>query len=265
MFKMLNFLRISAIIQRHMISMFRDPARILDAFYWPLIDLTLFGLMANWAQESMVHTFNFQLTLLTCITAQYLVYRSSLEISKSLLIEIWDNHLVNLFASPISLCELMVSFISISVVNALITFAYSITIILLVYKQNIFVLLLPLLPFIALLLVSGWIIGLLIAVFLLYSGRSAEIITWSLPWLFATFTGAFYPIKVLPVYIQKIAYFFPATYLFEGIRELIATNKVPVNNLITALILSIFYLVLVVLLLNRAFKCSKKAGLSRLE
>ena len=262
---MISFLRISAIIQRHMIPMLRDPARIVDAFYWPALDLMLFGGMSLWSQKNMSPDPYFFLTVLSCICCWYIVYRSILEIAKSFLIEMWDNHLANLFASPISLIELIIAWICQGFLQSTFTFFYSMSIVLFIYHQNIFSHLLYLLPFYILFLASGWIIGLLIVSILLSFGRSAEMITWTFPWLIATVCGAFYPVTLFPEYIQKISYALPLTYLFEGVREVLITHEIPYKTLGISFMLCCFYLVLVYFCVNRAFEKSKLQGLSRLE
>ena len=262
---MIIFLRVSGIIQRHMIPMFRDPARILDTFYWPLIDLTLFGFMSSWAQSSMENGSQFLLAILTSIACWYIVYRTILEIAKSLLIEMWDNHLANLFASPVSLVELILAWICQGFLQSTFTFLYSLCIIWLIYNQNIFIHLPYLFPFYLLFLVCGWIIGLLIASILLFFGRSAEMITWTLPWLFASLSGAFYPVTLLPKAVQKVCYLFPTTHLFEGVREVLVTHTIPYRTLGISFLLCCLYLVIVYFCVSKAFNKSKQQGLSRLE
>jgi len=262
---MISFLRISAIFQRHFIPLFRDPARLLDMFYWPIIDLTLFGFMATWAQAGMKDGDQFQMAVLTCISCWYVVYRTVLEIAKSLLIEMWDNHLANLFASPISFFDLIMSWIAQGFCQSMFCFFYSLSIILFFYHKNLFLLVPLLAPFLLLFLVFGWIVGLIIVSILLTFGRSAEMITWTLPWLFATISGAFYPVTLMPEAVQKIAYLLPSTYLFEGVR-LVVTHKVIDGRLLfTALFFCIVYLCLVYKLVQIAFAKSKIQGLSRLE
>jgi ABC-2 type transport system permease protein len=262
---MITFIRVWAIIQRHLYPIVRDPGRILDTCYWPLIDLLLFGFMATWAQKSMTNGSSFQLSVLTCVALWYLVSRASLEIAKSLLIEIWDNHLANLFATPISLYELLLAWMSLGVMQSAITFLYSLTIIWFLYGQNIFVYIPVLLPCMLLGLFSGWIIGLFIATMLLSFGKSLEMLTWMTPWLFATLSGAFYPVELLPAAVQKISFMLPATYLFESARTIIATGTVPYAVLAKGFLLALVYCFGMIAVLKRAFEKSKKLGLARLE
>src|SRR3990172_4473575 len=98
----MNMRRIYAIMLRHIIPSFRDPIRITDAIYWPLVDITVFGFMATWSQENVTSGSSFVLGLLTCIICWYLVQRSALEIARNVLCEIWENNLTHLFATPLT-------------------------------------------------------------------------------------------------------------------------------------------------------------------
>lgn len=257
--------RISALMLRHIIPTFRDPIRITDMFYWPLVDITLFGFMASWAQEKMVDNAGFMLALVTCLACWYFVQRTTLEIARNLLMEIWDNHLINLLATPITLAELMLTFMALGVIQALITFVYSLGVIWLFYGQNVFAILPSLFPFMLLLIACGWIIGFLITALLFSFGKTLETLTWAVLWFFAILSGAFYPITLLPAWIQKVAYLFPATYLFEGIREMIINERAPGYYLAMGFALVVIHFIIAATVLKYCFARSKERGLSGLD
>ena len=245
-----------------MVPTFRDFMRITDMFYWPLVDITLFGFMAVWAQENNP---KFMLAITTCVASWYLVQRTALEIARNILMEMWDNHLVNLLATPLSLMELMIALMFLGAVQALITFVYSLSIIWIFYSQNIFLLIGSLLPFIVLLIISGWIIGFIIVSLLLFFGKTVDTLPWAVLWLFAIISGAFYPVKLFPKLLQNIAYSFPTTYLFEGMREMIIYHQAPYYYLATGFVLICIYFVISSLILKWSFEKSKQKGLARLE
>jgi len=262
---MIKFARIWGIIFRHLKPTFRDPIRLADMFYWPLVDVTLFGFMATWSQENVVGGSNFIITVMTCISCWYLIQRAALEIARNLLIEIWDSHLINLFATPISLAELMIALMIIGIVQALITFFYGLGIIWLLYGQNIFCLLGQLYPFMILLVTCGWVIGFLIVSLLLRFGKNVDTLIWATTWFFAIISGAFYPISLFPLVLQKISYLFPATYLFDGVRDLFRGGAFYWYNLGMGFGLVLVYFILSWLLMHQVFKLSKIRGFARLE
>lgn len=261
---MIKSARIFGIMLRHIIPTFRDPIRLCDMFYWPLVDILLFGFMATWAQEQITDK-AFMLPLITCIACWYLVQRSALEIARNFLMEQWDKHLINLFATPISLTELMIALMLLGVLQALVTFCYSMCAIWFIYAQNIFALLGSLMPFMLLLIMCGWIIGFLVASLILFFGKNVDTLIWAVIWFFAIISGAFYPVKLFPTWIQKMSFLFPATYLFEGIREMIITKSTSWYNLSMGFALVIVYFIASWTLMHTVFQISKDSGLSKLE
>ena len=69
----------------------------------------------------------------------------------------------------------------------------------------------------------------------------------------------------MPAVVQKISYLLPSTYLFEGVRFVVAHKAINYGLLGTGFILCVTYLAITYYLVNRAFAKSKIQGLSRLE
>lgn len=260
---MISFSRINAVVLRHLLPNFRDPIRITDMLYYPFIDLVLFGFMAIASNSSMDSSL-FK-SILSGISCWYLVYRSSLEIVKNLLMEIWDHHLTNLLATPLRTIELILGLMFLGLIQATFTFLYTLCIIWLIFNQNIFLLLFNIGPFLPFFIISGWILGLLVSSVILYFGKTAEALCWAVPWLFAVVSGAWFPLKLFPVAVQKIAFMFPMSYLFEGVRKIILEDNFSLNNLFMGSILSLGYFILVIILFIYMFNKSKQQGLSRLD
>ena len=83
-------------------------------------------------------------------------------------------------------------------------------------------------------------------------------------WLFAPLGGVFYPISVLPHWVQVIASWFPLMYIFDAMRNFINNQQLDWEIIIKALTLDVFYLIICAIIFTLAFKNSKKRGLSRL-
>lgn len=261
---MITFSRISAVIARHLIPTFRDPMRITDMLYYPLVDLILFGFLAVWAHVGSLKPDNFITIFLACVACWYLVYRSALEISRNLLMEIWEHHIINLLAGPLSIVEFIFSLMIIGLMQALITFVYSSFVIWLIFSKNIFVLYPLIMLYVPLFIAFGWVIGLLTAALILYFGKNVEFVAWAIPWFFAIISGAYYSLDLFPVWVQKLASFFPGSYLFSGIRETLSTGAIS-YTIVPASLLVTLYLVLSFMFVLWMFNKSKENGLSNLE
>ena len=56
---------------------------------------------------------------------------------------------------------------------------------------------------------------------MLRNGLGAESIAWTIMFLFLPLTCVYYPVAVLPDWLQIVAWALPPTYVFEGMRALL--------------------------------------------
>ncbi|HNS06148.1 MAG TPA: ABC transporter permease, partial [Candidatus Saccharicenans sp.] len=79
--------------------------------------------------------------------------------------------------------------------------------------------------------------------------------------LFQPVSAVFYPLSVLPDFLQVAARFVPASYVFEGMRAVIMGQSFPAGYLVRAMTLNLIYLILVLLFFFRMFKAVRVKGL----
>lgn len=261
----MNFYRIKAVIMRHVLAMYKDMARIIDIVYWPLIDAIIWGFTSIWMQKDQAGSSNFALILLTSLAFWNVVFRSNIDISLSLLEELWYRNVVNLFSTPMLLSEWVAGMMCLGLVRSAFVFLYSAFIIWMIYGLNILTIGFSIIPFFLLLMISGWSIGFFISSFLIYWGQKVQTFVWAIGWLFALFSAVFYPLEVLPRWVQIIGKILPTSYIFEAVRLKVSTGIFSTYLVSVGLILNIFYLFLTILFFNFMFNKSKNVGLARLE
>jgi ABC-2 type transport system permease protein len=71
------------------------------------------------------------------------------------------------------------------------------------------------------LILTSWAIGIFVAGLLLRNGLGAESMAWTIMFLFLPLTCVYYPVAVLPEWLQYVAWCLPPTYVFEGMRALL--------------------------------------------
>ena len=86
---------------------------------------------------------------------------------------------------------------------------------------------LPLAAFVLLLFVFGITLGILATAMVLRFGPASEWLMWPLAALLSPFAAVFYPVAMLPAWMQWIAHALPPSYVFEGMRSLLAGRRVP--------------------------------------
>ena len=260
----MQFHRISAVFWRYLSSSTFEFLRLVDIFYWPIFDIVLWGFTGLWLQNVGSAT-NVPLILLTGLVFWQVVMRAHMEVSMSFLEELWSQNLINLFATPLSISEWLAAVILLSFVKSLFALFFGALVVWLLYGIFIFSSGLLLIPFFVLLLISGWSLGLIGISILVSAGQRAQSLVWIVCWVLAPFSGVFYPVAVLPVWAQNVAYALPTTYLFEGMRLFITTGSMPVEYWYTSSILAAAYFLLSLLLFLYLFRKSKIQGLARLQ
>ena len=67
----------------------------------------------------------------------------------------------------------------------------------------------------------------------------AESLAWTIMFLFLPLTCVYYPVAVLPVYLQYVAWALPPTYVFEGMRALLIDHVFRADLMLEALAFNI--------------------------
>src|SRR6266566_9089733 len=112
------------------------------------------------------------------------------------------------------------------------------------YHYSIFSMGLPLLAFFAVLLALGWALGLAICGLILRQGMGAEGLAWTVVFTLSPISAVFYPVSILPDWLQHIAWALPSTYVFEGMRAVLFSGIFRSDYFVTAAALDIIYLAL---------------------
>lgn len=239
--------------------------QIADLFYWPIIDIFLWGMTSVWMQKQEEGVPALALFVLTGLIFWQIVWRANYEVGVNLLQEFWNRNLVNLFSTPLKLREWILGATFLCFFKILVSLAFGALIVFLLYEMNVFMMGWAFLPFAALLTFSGWMIGFLAGSIVIYWGQRFQMLVWMMPYLFAPFSAVFYPVSVLPAWGQSIAWALPTTYIFEGMRKILTEGIFPTSYFFMSLTLNILYLVVAVGIFKYMFEKSRVKGLGRLE
>ncbi len=260
----MNLKRAVGVFFRYFYVLIKGPQQLSDLFYWPLIDILLWGLTSIWIQTQDIGT-NLPLILMTGLIFWQITWRGSVDIGVSLLQEFWHRNLINLFSTPLKISEWIGGVIMLCLCKLLMTILFGAFAVYILYSLNVFTIGWAFLPFAIPLLIFGWVLGFLGASFIIYWGMQLEALAWMIGFLFAPFSAVFYPVHVLPGWAQNISWCLPTTYIFEGMRSILATGEFPLKNFTLSFGLSILYLTLSICLFKFMFKKSLAKGLARLE
>ena len=241
----------------------RSFPRLFNLFYWVTIELLFWGFITLWFRSFLSGNQGVDLViaLLTGLIFWDMFLRSQHSLTISFLEDVWSRNLINIFASPLGLSELVISLVLLSIIQVLIAFFYVSLLAFLLYSLKIWAVGFYIIPFFLNIFLFGWALGLFTVGIIIRFGPSAEILAWSIPFLLLPFSAVYYPLSILPAVVQKIAFFLPTMHLFEGMRAVLINNNFPVNDLFWATILNIVYFSLGVLFLYLMLRTAKKKGL----
>jgi ABC-2 type transport system permease protein len=257
----LNRHRIGAIVLRHYFAMRRDVENIFETFWWPTLDIFIWGTMSVFIARQSGAGSEIVAFVVGGIYLWMLVYRSQQDISFSFLKEIWDRNFMSIITSPVTVTEYIAASMIVGLLRLTLSAVWLFFLSIALYSFNITVLGLYLIPFAVNLLVVGWWSGLLINSFILRWGYRVQSFAWSLLFIIQPFSAVFYPVTALPPWMQTVARALPTGYIFEGMRQVLAGGRTDPGALIGASVLNAAYLVLSAVMFARAYESARKNGM----
>jgi len=256
--------RIYAMILRFMLLFRRSYDRISDVFYWPTIDLLLWGLTSQFFRSYTPGADKILLMIITGILFWIIAWRAQYEISVNLLEDLWNENFINIFVSPIKFGEWVSSFLIIGVIKGLLSLVFATGMAFLLYKVHIFNYGFYLLPFLFSLLLTGWWVGFFVGGLILRFGTKVQTFAWTLVMVMSPFAAIYYPVSILPNWAQFVARFVPASYIFEGARSILYEGKLDSISLVYSFALNIIYMILGYIFLKRSFAKIMNKGMVHL-
>ncbi len=262
---MISIAPIQAVVLRYIRLWRRDLNSLLFAFYWPILDVLVWGFMGAWIQSTQTDGFeNYQAAALLGILLWQTAARGANVIGMAFMEELWSCNIVNLFSLPIRMGEWIIGIILYTMIMMFMTTLFAMTLIYFFYTVSIMQVISTFLIFFLPLFFSGIWLGFTILQILIILGKRGMELAFVVAWFLLPFSGAFYPIDVLPHWLQVVSSVFPMNYVFEGMRGYLMHQQDPTWHLVKGLILSILYAAASIALFVYCFNRSKQKGLARL-
>lgn len=257
----LSLRRISALVLRYAYLLMGSWARLLELAYWPTVQIILWGFISKHFATETSFAANAAGALLAAVLLWDILFRGQLGYTVSFLEELWARNLGQLFISPLRPHELVLSLTTISLIRTLIGVTPATLIAIPLYGFSIFGLGLPLIAFFANLMITGWALGLCITAVLLRVGLGAESMAWMALFLIAPVSAIYYPVDVLPAWLQWVAWSLPPAYVFEGMRAILFDGIFRVDLLLGAIALNAFYIIVGGIVFMLSFRMARRQGL----
>ena len=234
--------RISAVMLRQIYLYKRTLHRWLEAVYWPVLDITLWGFLASYIEGTSPQS-RIGFGLLGALISWDILFRAQQSVSVGFLEDMWSRNVLNVWSTPIRAWEYVSGTILVGILRVAIGAGLAVGIAGLAFGFNLATEVgLPLVPFLLALLIMGWSVGVATTAMILRLGQGAEELAWALAFLFQPFSAVFYPVSELPSWMRGIAFFVPASHVFEGMRGVILHGAgFPGRELALALAIDVLY------------------------
>lgn len=258
--------RVSAIVLEHLLRLRHSFEEIVDTFYWPVMDIIIWGFMTTYFYHLGGATATVISFLLGGLILWTIAWRAQQDIAVSLLWDVWNQNLTNLFATPLTPWEFLIGVVILGAIKIILTIFLVFIIALVFYSFNLLTLGIYFLPFFANLLLFGWIVGIFVTALILRFGRGIQNFAWGFIVLLNPVAAVYYPVSTLPALLQHIAKILPPSYVFEGMRQILSGKSVSPDYLFWAFFLNFVYLILSLWFFAFMFeKAREKGKLVKLE
>ena len=257
----MNLQRINAVILRQAYEARRNPDRLMDTLYWPVLDVFLWGFFTIYlAQTSQLKPG--LITFLLGSAILWGVFRAfQRDMTIGLLGDLWSRNLGNMFSSPLTISEYMTALILANLLKTLAGMTIAGLIALMFYSYNFFRMLPMFIPSILNLIIFGFVVGLAITGLIFRFTTRIQALTWSFTGFLMPISCVFYPLNSLPKYLQPFAWALPSTHAFEGMRQVIAGGGVSMEQFGWGLLLNSVYFVLAAVFFQWMFEQARTRGL----
>jgi len=233
--------RVFAMVLRYWYLLRYSWPRLVDLIYWPTVQMLMWGFLQLYLTEQSGGLYQAGGAFIGAVLLWDILFRGQIGFSISFLEEMWSRNLGNLMMTPLRPAEMVASQMVMSIVRVLIGLVPVTIMAFFFFGFNFWELGLAVPVFFLNLILTSWSIGMIASGLVLKKGMGAEGLAWSLTFLLLPLCCVYYPVAVLPEWLQWLALALPPTHVFEGLRALVLEGRFDAADMLTALALNVVY------------------------
>jgi ABC-2 type transport system permease protein len=227
--------RVAAMVLRYWYLLRSSFARLIELIYWPTVQMLMWGFLQTYLAGQSNNLARAGGVFIGAVMLWDILFRGQLGFSISFLEEMYARNLGNLMISPLRPSEFVAALMIMSIVRLAIGMLPVTLLAIWFFGFNLWALGLALAAFFANLMLTGWAVGIFVSGLVLRNGLGAETFAWSIMFLLLPLACVYYPVAVLPAWLQHVAWALPPTYVFEGMRALVMERTFRLDLMIQAL------------------------------
>jgi ABC-2 type transport system permease protein len=255
-----SFRRVGAMVLRYWYLLRSSWPRLLELIYWPAVQMLMWGFLQVYISENAGFFARAGGTFIGAVLLWDILFRGQLGFSISFLEEMWARNMGNLMMSPLRPIEFVTALMIMSIVRLAIGMVPVSILAMVFFGFNLYGLGLALAVFFINLILTSWAVGILVSGIVLRNGMGAESMAWTIMFLLLPLTCVYYPVAILPVWLQPVAWSLPPTYVFEGMRALLIDHVFRADLMIWAFALNIVLFAAAVFAFLKLLNSARKQG-----
>jgi ABC-2 type transport system permease protein len=252
--------RVNAMVLRYWYLLLSSWPRLLELIYWPVLQIITWGFLQSYISQNDSFFARAGGTLIGAVILWDILFRGQLGFSISFLEEMWSRNLGNLMMSPLKPIEFLIALMVMSLIRLAIGAIPMTVLAYFFFGFNFYSIGLPLIAFFCNLIFTSWSIGIFVSGLVLRNGLGAESIVWTLMFVMLPLACIYYPVTVLPYWLQYVAWALPPTYVFEGMRALLIEGVFRTDLMLDSLVLNAVLFIASFLIFLALLRSAKRHG-----
>ena len=252
--------RVAAMVLRYWYLLRSSWARLIDLVYWPTVQMLMWGFLQLYIGENASFFARASGIFIGAVLLWDILFRGQLGFAMSFLEEMYARNLGNLMMSPLRPTEFIAAMMIMSLVRLAIGMVPVSLLAIAFFGFNLYSLGLALAAFFANLILTSWAVGIFVSGLVLRNGLGAETFAWSIMFLFLPLTCVYYPVAVLPPFLQYVAWALAPTYVFEGMRALLIDHVFRVDLMWQAFALNVVFMAAAIVAYLRLVDSARRQG-----
>jgi ABC-2 type transport system permease protein len=252
--------RIGAMVLRYLYLLRSSWTRILELIYWPAVQLFVWGLLQIFIMQHSGFFARAAGLFIGAVLMWDILFRGQLGFSVSFLEEMWSRNLANLMISPLRPIEFVCALMTMSIIRLAVGMVPVTLLAIAFFDFNVYALGFALAAFFLNLILTSWSVGIVVSGVVMRNGMGAESLAWTVMFVLMPLTCVYYPVSVLPSWLQVIAWMLPPTYVFEGMRALVLEQTFRADLMVASFALNAVYFAVAVAVFLALLNSARRIG-----
>jgi ABC-2 type transport system permease protein len=252
--------RVGAMVLRYLYLLRSSWSRVLDLIYWPAVQMLVWGFLQFYIAQNSGFFARAAGMFIGAVLLWDILFRGQLGFSVSFLEEMWSRNLANLMFSPLRPIEFVAALMVMSIVRLAVGMIPVTILAIVFFNFNLWGFGIALAAFFLNLILTSWAVGIVVSGVVMRNGMGAETLAWTVMFVLMPLTCVYYPVSVLPVWLQPVAWALPPTYVFEGMRALVLEQTFRGDLMLVAFGLNLVYFAVAVVVFLALLRSARRIG-----